>query len=366
MNADGSTPPRHHGDPAAEYEAAIHRLAVFDRSHRTRLTVRGRAPGQMLKGVLTGVMPPAPRHIAEGVWGGRATYHAVLTPKGKMISDLWATLLGDETEVGYLLDIPAAGRSALLESFTKLLPPRFAAVDDVSERTGMITVVGPGAARALSSLALGAPALEERGSRVETPELGALAEGEWRAAGPPAGSLVVVRTAEVWPEAYSVMGPGSAVAALGASLVEAGARPAGEAVWTTLRVEAGRPAFGIDMDADTIPTEAGVENRAIDHAKGCYTGQEVIVRIRDRGHVNRKLMRLELGDVPTPASGTELLAADGSGKVAGRVTSAVESPRHGGVLALAYVARGHETVLLDGREVAVPAAPADTRSAPAR
>lgn len=358
MNASGSTPPRHHGDPAAEYEAATHGIAVFDRSHRTRLTVRGRAPGQMLKGVLTGVMPPAPRDIAEGVWGGRATYHAVLTPKGKMISDLWATLLGDETEAGYLLDIPAAGRAALLESFTKVLPPRFAAVDDVSERTGMITVVGPDAARALASLALGL--------RVEAPELGALAEGEWRAAGPPAGSLVVVRTAEVWPEAYSVFGPGSAVAALGESLVEAGARPAGEAVWTTLRVEAGSPAFGIDMDADTIPTEAGVENRAIDHAKGCYTGQEVIVRIRDRGHVNRKLMRLELGDVPTPASGTELLAADGSGKVAGRVTSAVQSPRHGGVLALAYVARGHETVLLDGREVAVPAAPADTKSAPAK
>jgi folate-binding protein YgfZ len=222
----------------------------------------------------------------------------------------------------------------------------------------MITAVGPDAARALSSLALGL--------RVEAPELGALAEGEWRAAGPPAGSLVVLRTAEVWPEAYSIIGPGSAVAALREALVEAGARPAGEAVWTTLRVEAGSPAFGIDMDADTIPTEAGVENRAIDHAKGCYTGQEVIVRIRDRGHVNKKLMRLELGDAPTPASGAELLAVDGSGKVVGRVTSAVESPKHGGVLALAYVARGHEVVLLDGREVTVPAAPADTGSAPAK
>jgi folate-binding protein YgfZ len=128
-------------------------------------------------------------------------------------------------------------------------------------------------------------------------------------------------------------------------------------VWSTLRVEAGRPAFGSDMDADTLPPEAGIDRRAIDHTKGCYTGQEVIVRIRDRGHVNRQLRRLELGDVPTPVEGSELLAADGSGKVVGRITSAVQSPRYRGVLALAYVARGVERVLLDGREVNV--APAD-------
>ena len=103
---------------ATEYEAATQELAVFDRGHRTRLVVKGRAPGKMLAGVLTGFMPPAPSALEEGVWGGRFTYHAVLTPKGKMVSDLWATLLGDEAEVGYLLDVPAAGREGLLASFT--------------------------------------------------------------------------------------------------------------------------------------------------------------------------------------------------------------------------------------------------------
>ena len=337
---------RHFGDPAGEYEAATRTLAVFDRSHRTRLSVTGRAPGQMLKGVLTGFMPPAPIALEEGVWGGRATYHAVLTPKGKMISDLWATLLGDEPDPGYLLDVPVAGRKGLLESFAKLLPPRFARVDDASERTAMITAVGPDAPRALSSLALGL--------RVEATGLGALVEGEWRSVGPPEGSLIVQRVAEVWPDAYSIVGPSAAVVALWESLLDAGARPSGHAVWSILRVEAGRPVFGTDMDEGTIPTEAGIDDRAIDHGKGCYTGQEVIVRIRDRGHVNRKLERLELGDVPAPAAGTELLAADGSGRAVGRITSVVESPKHGGVLALAYVMRGHERVLLDGREVAVP------------
>lgn len=337
---------RHFGDPAAEYEAATQRLAVFDRSHRTRLAVRGKAPGKMLSGVLTGRMPAAPKALAPDVHGGTSTYHAVLTPKGKMTSDLWATLLGPEESAGYLLDIPVAGAPALKASFAKLLPPRLAAVTDVSEETAMITVVGPDAAAALSRLALGL--------RVEANELAALAEGAWRVVGAPTEGLRVERTEEVWPAAYAVTGPAGAVVVLWQALVDAGARPAGNAIWSTLRVEAGRPVFGTDMDEDTIPIEAGIESRAIDHTKGCYTGQEVIVRIRDRGHVNRHLRQLRLGQVPTPASGTELLAADGSGKVVGKITSAVASPRESGVLALAYVARGVDKVVAAGREVSVP------------
>jgi folate-binding protein YgfZ len=343
----GSTLVRHFGDPAGEYDAATSRVALFDRSHRTRLIVRGRAPGRMLEGVLSGVMPEAPSEVEHGVWAGRATYHTVLTPKGKMVTDLWATLLGDESAAGYLLDVPVAGRGGLLESFAKVLPPRFAAVEDATESTAMITAVGPAAAGALSRLALGL--------RVGTSDLETLAEGEWRAAGLPGEAPLVIRTEEVWPEAYSVVGPAESIIALWEALVEAGARPAGHAAWSTLRVEAGRPVFGTDMDGDTIPTEAGLEDRAIDHAKGCYTGQEVIVRIRDRGHVNRRLYRLELGDVPTPAAGTELLAGDGSDKAVGRITSAVQSPRYGGVVALAYVARNVPSVRLEGREIPVPA-----------
>ena len=343
----GRTLVRHFGDPAAEYAEATTGLAVFDRSHRVRLAVKGRAPGKMLSGVLTGTMPRPPADLGDGVWGGRATYHAVLTAKGKMISDLWAALLGPEESAGYLLDVPVAGADGLRASFAKLLPPRFAAVADVSDATAMITAVGPGAAAALSRLALGL--------RVEPATLGSLAEGEWRTVGPPMEALRVERTQEVWPAAYSVTGPAESVAALWQALVDGGARPAGHAVWSTLRVEAGRPVFGTDMDEDTIPPEAGIDQRAIDHTKGCYTGQEVIVRIRDRGHVNRSLRRLELGEVPTPIAGTELLATDGSGKVVGRVTSAVQSPKFGGVVALAYVARDVERVLLGGREVSVPA-----------
>jgi len=334
-------------DLAAGYRAATDGLAVFERGDRTRLVVRGRAPGQMLKGILSGVMPPAPRALPGGAWAGRATYQTVLTPKGKIVSDLWATLLGDETEAGYLLDVPPAGAEGLLESFAKLLPPRFAALEDVSAATDSLAVVGPRAAAALSSSALD--------GRVTPGELTALSEGDWRSAVGPTEGLLVVRTADVWPEAYAVAGPLEAIRSLRERLLGEGAVAAGREAWTTLRVEAGRPEFGSDMDANTMPPEAGIESRAIDHAKGCYTGQEVIVRIRDRGHVNRSLRLLDLGDAPVPSAGTELLAGDGSGSVVGHVTTAVRSPRSGGALALAYIKSGLDWVILDGRRVDLPA-----------
>jgi len=339
---------RHFGDPAGSYKAATSGAAVFDRSHRSRLGITGRAPGQMLDGILTGRMPMAPAECGEEVLGGEATYHAVLTPKGKMICDAWAMLCGDEELAGFLLDVPVAGSAALLEHFKKFLPPRLASVEDVSASTAMITVVGPRAASLLSRLALGL--------LVDSDQLSSLGEGEWRLTGSSVvGGLAVIKTEDVWPEAYSVLGPTASVTALWKAVVGAGARPAGHGVWSTLRVEGGRPVFGTDMDETTIPIEAGIHHRSIDHEKGCYTGQEVIIRIRDRGHVNRHLRQLRLGDVPTPAKGTEL-QADGSDKVVGWITSAVQSPKYGETLAIAYVRRGVEAVTLDGRVIRVPAA----------
>lgn len=331
----GQTLVRHFGDPHGEYVAATEKVAVFDRTHRTRLSVTGRSPRQMLNGILTGTIPAAPRPAGGGVLGGVATYHTVLTPKGKMISDLWCLCRADGDEAGdFLLDVPVAGREGLLEHLGKFLPPRYARVTDVSRELASVSVVGPAAARHVTRLALGL--------RVDDAELSALAEGEWRMAGVFAdGGVAVMRTAEVWPEAYTLLGPASALAALWEGLVHGGGRPAGMGVWSTLRVEAGRPAFGTDMDGDTIPIEAGIHDRAIDYGKGCYTGQEVIVRIRDRGHVNRHLRQLMLGDVPAPRPGAELFV-EGSDKPVGRVTSAVQSPKFGQTVALGYVRRGVE------------------------
>jgi folate-binding protein YgfZ len=321
----------------AGYDAAVDAATVFDRSARTRLRVRGRAPAQMLNGILTGTLPAAPAPVGGDVLRGTATYHAVLTPKGKMITDLWCLRLGDEEPDGFLLDVTTAGGEGLVAHLARFLPPRMARVEDVTGTTGMITVVGPSAASLLSRMALGL--------RVEAHELGALPEGEWRALGPSASDgLVVRRTRDVWPEAFDVTGPSAVVRALANGLAEAGAPTADVDLWTTLRVEAGRPEYGVDMDDGTIPVEAAIHERAIDYGKGCYTGQEVIVRIRDRGHVNRTLRLMHLGDVAPPARGTELFEVDApvDARPAGVVTSSARSPKYGETLALAYVKRGIE------------------------
>jgi folate-binding protein YgfZ len=121
-----------------------------------------------------------------------------------------------------------------------------------------------------------------------------------------------------------------------------------DAVAEAMRIEAGRPRFGVDMTEETIPLEAGLLDRAISQTKGCYVGQEVIIRVlhRGAGRVAKRLARLSAG--PT----AELPPADArivvDGRDVGRVTSAAWSPQADGPLALGYVARD---VAEPGREV---------------
>jgi folate-binding protein YgfZ len=116
-----------------------------------------------------------------------------------------------------------------------------------------------------------------------------------------------------------------------------------------LRIESGRPRFGVDMDTDTIPLEAGIEDRAISMTKGCYVGQEVIVRVLHRGHgrVAKRLVWLDVRDAEIPAPGDLIVAKE---QEIGRITSAAFSPRAGAPLALAYVQRDF---LADGTPVSV-------------
>jgi folate-binding protein YgfZ len=100
-----------------------------------------------------------------------------------------------------------------------------------------------------------------------------------------------------------------------------------------LRVRAGTPRFGREIDDRVLPAEAGLERRAVDFAKGCYPGQEPIARQHHRGRVNRTLRVLALEGDELPTYDAEL---EHAGKVVGRVTSAARDP-DGGIVALAYV-----------------------------
>ena len=319
------------GSAPGGYDQAVQGAAVRDRSRRRRLTVTGRAPTQMIQGLITNSVPPLLEAAEDGVWTGRAAYAALLTPKGRMVSDLRVLRPGSEEAHGLLLDLPAEGADAARAHMARYIPPRFATVEDVSEATGQLTVVGPAAA--------GLVAREALGLRVDEAGLERLEEGGLILVGEPGGDHVVaVRTGDVGLPAFDVLADRATVEALRRRLEASGAAALDDEAWEALRVEAGRPAWGADLDDATIPLEAGLGPRAIDHGKGCYTGQEVVVRIRDRGHVNRHLRRLRLGSAEPPPAGSELWVEGGERPV-GQVTSAVRSPRAGETLGLGWVRR---------------------------
>jgi tRNA-modifying protein YgfZ len=319
-----------------EYEAARRGAAVATRPGRHFLEVTGRAPGEMLKGILTGGLPG--ELLGAGVSGagmealsGEVVYSAMLTAKGRMITDL-RVLRG--AEGGFLLDLPESGLQGALAHFGKYLPPRLASLQDRSGDLAMFTVLGPDSVPVLAEGCWGEsfpPSLVE--------DVQALAEGrEVVLRGVAAGEVRVVRNGDVLAPAWDVLLPRADADGLLRRLVEEGALPLSLDTWEILRVERGRPAFGVDMDEKTIPVEAGIHLRAIDFKKGCYTGQEVIVRIRDRGKLNRHLRRLLLGDALPPARG-ESLFVPGRQKSVGWVTSACSSPAFGETLALGYLRR---------------------------
>lgn len=279
--------------------------------------------------MLTNAIPDPP---VEGAGArallGKAAYGAVLTPKGRMITDLTTYWLGIGESDGIALSVSAAAIQSTKTHFARFLPPRFAQVEELGEGAGnddpvgLLTATGPLAEEVVRAAAGMAP-----------DEGYALIEG-----GPGcANGVLVARGIEQAGPSWDVWAHGDALRDYRGRLEEAGAVPVGPEVWEALRVEAGFPRYGADMDETTIPIEAGLEDRAFDHDKGCYTGQEVIVRILHRGHVNWHLRALRFGDAG--AGPGDKLFEPGGTKVRGRVTSATESPRFGQRIGLGYVRR---------------------------
>jgi tRNA-modifying protein YgfZ len=137
---------------------------------------------------------------------------------------------------------------------------------------------------------------------------------------------------------YSLLCTPTTAESLRSKLTETGASLAGQEVYEVLRVEAGLPVHGVDVEDTTFAPEVGRTARAISYTKGCYLGQEPIVMARDRGQVNRVLLGVKLQDGPVPPG--SLLYRDG--KEVGRVTSSLVSPRFETAIGLAYLRRGHQ------------------------
>jgi folate-binding protein YgfZ len=307
------------------YAAARHGAAVIDRSQRGRLIVTGVDRRAYLQGLLT--------NDIAALEPGRGCYAAYLTPQGRMIADLHVYELGDEM----LLALERGTRDTVLRNLDQFVFTEDVQLRDATDSLAQMAVVGPGAAATVSNL-LAAPAdvasLSEHG----------VVRAQWER-----HPVTVARIDDAGERGFDLFVDAAESARLVAALGRAGVPLLDDATAEAIRIEAGVPRFHRDMNEETIPLEAGIESRAISFTKGCYVGQEVVIRVLHRGHgrVARKLVGLVL-DGSQPAAAGSIVRSDD--REIGRVTSSAFSPALQKPIALAYV---HRDFVAPGTAVSV-------------
>ncbi|HXH06417.1 MAG TPA: glycine cleavage T C-terminal barrel domain-containing protein [Vicinamibacterales bacterium] len=310
-----------------DYETLAAAAGLLDDTGlRGRLLVAGADRRRFLQGLLT--------NDIEALGPGTGCYAALLTPQGRMTTDLRVSELGDAC----LLDLPASRAPVVAARLEDSIFTEDVTIRDATAEQVQFAVHGPRAFEIVSRALAGA-GVEAVPSEAQLAALREYHHTLLRLAGTP---LVVARADDLAVPGLVLYAAREHRSLLWEALSTAGARPVSREAAEALRIEAGRPAFGADMDEHTIPLEAGIERRAISFTKGCYVGQEVIIRVLHRGHgrVARRLVRLDLeteGPEALPPRGAPLRL---DGREVGRLTSVAWSPRRGGV-ALGYVQRDH-------------------------
>jgi folate-binding protein YgfZ len=312
---------------ASGYEAARRRSALVDRSDRGRIVVSGSDRRSYLQGLLT--------NDIAALDAGHGCYAAYLTAQGRMIADLHVYELGD----AILLTVAGDVKDTVLTRLDQFLFAEDVQLGDVTSTFAQIAVVGPAAARTIENIISGVTAE----SLTAMPDHGNL-RAEFAG-----GTAIVTRVADTGEPGFDLFVERSRAAELEGALAAAGATRLDAATADAIRIEAGVPVFHRDMDEETIPLEAGIESQAISFTKGCYVGQEVIIRVLHRGHgrVVRKLVGLVLDGPDAPSAGAAIQAGE---REVGRITSATLSPAMQKPIALGYV---HREFVEPGTKVAV-------------
>jgi folate-binding protein YgfZ len=277
------------------YRALIEACGMVDRSERGKLALTGPEAKTFLQGQVT--------NDVEALEPGQGCYAAFLTHKGKMLGDLRVLDLGDEL----LLDTE---RSTLQELFNMIRRYKLGADVELHKRTlewALLSLIGPDARRVAGAEDL----VEEHANR--RAEI--------------AGQPVLLAATDVGVDVFV---PAEGVEAVSGAL---DVPQVSEDVAEIVRIERGRPRYGVDLDDAVIPQEAGLNERAISFTKGCYVGQETVARLHYRGKPNRHLRGLRLS---APASSGAVLRL--GEKQVGRLGSVAVSPVHGPI-ALAIVRR---------------------------
>ena len=287
---------------------------------RGRIRVSGSEATMFLNGLVTNDM----KSLAQNRW-----MPAVFpTVQGRLIG---AVRVIRGSEPGFLIDTETASHEAVLKTISRFTLAGDFKVSDVTSETALLTVQGKGAAEVFEKVfETGVSDLPDNGV-LETP---------WQGV-----AVTILRASHTGEDGFDAVFA-SRKAELQQALETAGAQPIGHNTFEILRVEAGIPRFGQDMDETNVVPETNLDN-AVSYTKGCYVGQEIIVRIKHRGHPAKKLTQLRFETDQQVEPGAVILSKEN--QEIGRVTSAVVSPARGSI-GLGYVRYEH---LADGTRVVV-------------
>lgn len=315
------------GDPDAEAKAARESAVVVDRSGRGKLAFTGADRASFLHGMLTNTVGK----LGEG----EGNHTALTDAKGNTQADFrlynWGDRLMSEFEPGV--------HAAVSAFLSRYIIADDVEIEDVTEAFGLVGVQGPEAARiveAVTATAVDGLALDGHTASDAT------------------GVARIVRRSYTGEDGFDLWVEPDAAADVFRGVIDAGATPAGETALERLRIEAGVPRYGVDVDDGVVPLEGGLAD-TVDFAKGCFIGQEVLAKMNNLGRPRRYLVGMLVEGEAVPAPGTELFA---DGKTVGLVKSGTRSPAVGRTICLASVRRDSETagtVLADedGREYEV-------------
>ncbi|HXJ06383.1 MAG TPA: glycine cleavage T C-terminal barrel domain-containing protein [Candidatus Acidoferrum sp.] len=303
-------------DPRTEEEFARKSVALVDKNYRAYLSFSGPDRMRYLNAILT--------NNVKDLLAGRGNVSLLLNPQGHILAEIETYALPDSLFcVSY-----AMIREQLIEWFDKYIIMDDVSLTDESQRYGTLGLEGPRAAAVLQEL-----------TAIELPGLDELARMETKVASIPCW---ITKRSPGGVAGCEFLADRNVLANLWQTLSEAvkrdGGGPMGYVALSAQRLAQGVPWFGYDFGEKQIPHEAGLQDSHISYTKGCYTGQEIVERVRSRGQVNRRRVDLRFDGAIAPPAG-EILTADG--KEAGFVTRAAVPSFLSHAIGMGYVRKDH-------------------------
>ena len=302
--------PKRFNDPDHEYRAVRQQAGLIDCSVLGLLEVGGADRGTFLHNILT--------NDIKSLAPGSGCQAGLVTASAKLLADL--LVLADD-ERHWLL-VQRSRAEVVLKTLERYLITEDVALRDHTQTSVLLALQGSTSIATLSR-ALGTPitfqqALDHRVVTLDSVPIRAIA---YSLTGEPGAILAVVAENAAW---------------LWERLRRHGAQPVGWEALNVLRIEAGLPWYGLDMDETTLLPETGLEERLVSYTKGCYVGQEIIARLQTYGSVSRKLMGLVFEGQEMPQAHDPITKA---GEQIGEITSACFSPALNRPIAMGYVKR---------------------------